>query len=118
MNCNPAERCYFTVRGSHTNGVGLFILFQTASKNGGPLFKHITPLKLYEIGIGWAWGWEWDANRMGIGMGMQMGCKWDEDGNGNRDGKLGMVIGIEMGMRIGIGGISWDVIYLLFPPLF
>ena len=27
---------YFTVRGSHTNGA---ILFHTASKNGGPLFK-------------------------------------------------------------------------------
>ena len=39
MNCNPAARCYFTVRGSHTNGAGLVILFQTSSKNGGPLFK-------------------------------------------------------------------------------
>ena len=27
-----------TVRGSHTNSAGLVILFQTASKNGGPHF--------------------------------------------------------------------------------
>ena len=39
INCNPAARFYFTVRGSHTNGAGLVILFQTASKNGGPLYK-------------------------------------------------------------------------------
>ena len=39
MNCNPAARCYFTVRSSHTNGAGLVILFQAASKNGGPLYK-------------------------------------------------------------------------------
>ena len=45
MYCNPAARCYFTVQGLHTNGAGLVILFQTVSKNGGPLFKQGLPAR-------------------------------------------------------------------------
>ena len=78
----------------------LVILFQTASKNGTVACfsieahllvrlktsniitnsQHITPLKLYGMGIVWGWGLEWNGNVNGIGNG---GNEIGTRGNGN-----------------------------------